>query len=139
MPPAQCLPPPSRCPTCGKQQRTIANGILLMDQSARRLLSTARSHLNLEVRRDRVAFCDMAGKVEINLGGWGALAPCHLFRAECVSIKAVFQLVRVACRRRNFRSGSPPPAISGTSGKNVSATFAGHGTRFSDPHSYGQA
>jgi hypothetical protein len=40
-----------------------------MDQSAQHRLSNARRHLNLEVRRDCTALCDMAGKLGINRGG----------------------------------------------------------------------
>src|SRR5262245_50094640 len=55
-----------------------------MDQSAQHHLSNVWCHLNLEVRRFRTAFCDMAGKLGIIGGRWGAcpIGPQPVFLAD---------------------------------------------------------
>src|SRR5262245_25556279 len=87
-----------------------------MDQSAQPRLSNTWRHLNLEVRRDHSAFCDMAGTLGINRGGWGAcpIGAQPVFLADSVRtlsawpdtcsapnsvfVQGVFQLRLINCR-----------------------------------------
>src|SRR5262249_35635278 len=85
-PPARCRPPPSRCPTCGRPSRITANGILQRVQFAQRRLSNARRHLKLEVRRDRSAFCDIAGNLGMNRGGWDTTISQEYLRRSSSSL-----------------------------------------------------
>ena len=60
----------------GEQQRTVFFKWI----SLHSVTSNARRHLNLEVRRIVLRFCDMAGKLGIHRSSWGAFVAWHVLR-----------------------------------------------------------